>query len=146
MKNSYYQMPQITIPDGLDDHDRKLVEAIISSKTGLLRASAPTLARKIEIPNPDKSSIFTTTFVYANPEDAFKGEAYYVWRMVAFFVSPHPEHQCTPVTAEMYLDGCGAAEHRDQAKILDILVDKITNLIPKDQWHGVSRWAKALGY
>lgn len=82
------------------------------------------------------------------------GEAAYVWRMVAFNVSPIRQHQCMPVTAEFDMpaeywdrtDTRAAAEkRRNRCKELDVLVDALVNSVPKEQWHGVVRWGRALG-
>ena len=54
--------------DNLDDQEKAIAEKIIG-RGGKLRSS--------------------------NPSD---GEAAYVWRMVAFMVSPKPQHQCIPVS------------------------------------------------
>ncbi len=145
MKHSFYQMPKVTIPPDLSDEDRRIVSGIINTKTGELRASKPTTPRKIEIPSTRPDPIFKTNWVYQDQDGEIAGKTAYVWRMVAFYVSPHPQHQCMPVTADFDLPAINHQDRRNQAKELDILVDKVTNLIPKSQWHGVTRWAKAFG-
>lgn len=79
------------------------------------------------------------------------GEAAYVWRMVAFNVSPNRQHQCMPMTADFdmpdhYWGDDGAAKRRRaRCKELDVLVDALVKAVPKEQWHGVRRWGHALG-
>jgi hypothetical protein len=72
------------------------------------------------------------------------GRAAYLWRMVAFNVSPHPRHHCMPVCAEFDLPGEGA-DRRRLVEELDALADRIVNAVPRDQWHGVIRWGNAPG-
>lgn len=85
-----------------------------------------------------------------------EGNAAYVWRMIAFMVSRDRKHQCMPCTAdfdipdEAYQNYPG--EHSFQRRsayikeVLDPLVDRIVNNVPKSQWAGVARWANAMGY
>ena len=82
------------------------------------------------------------------------GEAMYVWRMLALYLSPHRHHHCMPVMAEFYLPdqywtGTGATPEqvvacadmrRLRMKELDRIVDVVTDLVPKEQWHGMIRW------
>jgi hypothetical protein len=73
------------------------------------------------------------------------GKAAYVWRMVAFLVSPIAKHHCMPCTADFDLPEDDYSKRREMAKELDKLVDKITNSVPRQQWYGVRRWAHAMG-
>ena len=116
-------MPEINIDSlGLEGRDREIVEACLNK--GKLRAT--------------------------KPKD---GEAAYVWRMTAFMVSPISAHQCMPVTAdfdmpEKYWDRSNPNSHKERrarCKELDALSDKMVNAIPKQNWHGVRRWGRALG-
>jgi hypothetical protein len=61
----------------------------------------------------------------------------YVWRMVAFTVSPIHDHHCLPVTAYFYLP---KDADKELVQRLDALVDKVTSTVPKDQWYGILRW------
>lgn len=120
-------MPKIDIEAlNLSGEFLTITKNIINSKTGELRAS--------------------------KPKD---GESAYVWRMVAFQVSPKSQHQCIPVTAdfgfpEKYwnskINPSAHDDRRKRCKELDVLVDLIVNQIPKNKWHGILRWSKALGY
>lgn len=71
-------MPKITdmsvLFEGLSERDRKIVLAVVK-KDGTIRATKPS-----------------------------NGVAAYVWRMVAFIVSPKPEHHCVPVTADFGIE------------------------------------------
>lgn len=84
--------------------------------------------------------------------DPRTGEAAYVWRMVAFQVSPNGKHQCMPVTADWDLsydmqDPQRFEKRRARAKELDALVDRIVMAcVPLPRQHGVMRWGRALGY
>lgn len=92
------------------------------------------------------------------------GEAAYVWRMVAFMISPNRTHQCMPMTAdfdmpkeywgpvpsvrdEAYYEAVSAAAERRRArcKELDKIVDKMVDTVDKNQWHGVHTWGRAFG-
>ena len=84
-------------------------------------------------------------------DDPATGRAAYVWRMLAFYLSPERRHQCIPTTADFDLPAYGddgrwsSAAAREMAKELDSLVDAILNEIPKTEWHGVQRWGRAFG-
>jgi DNA-binding PucR family transcriptional regulator len=66
--------------------------------------------------------------------------------MVAFQVSTNSQHQCMPVMAEFDLPGIEHDERRAIMLEMDELVKKIVDNIPVSEWHGIARWAKALGY
>lgn len=79
------------------------------------------------------------------------GDAAYIWRMVAFQVSPIGAHHCLPMCADFdiqvpeNLDGSERYNwRRARAKALDAIADRIVNTIPKDEWHGVRRWRQAI--
>ena len=73
------------------------------------------------------------------------GKASYVWRMVAFQISPNRQHQCMPMCADFDIDG-KYDERKAITDKLDGLVKRIVDTVPSDQLHGVNRWGKALGY
>ena len=83
--------------------------------------------------------------MYSSKPKKASGDAKYVWRMLAFFVSQNPQHQCIPVTADWDLDIDSYDERRARAKELDTLVEKLENTIPIWERHGVLRWGRALG-
>jgi hypothetical protein len=70
--------------------------------------------------------------------------AAYVWRMVAFYVSPERIHQCMPVMAPYYLNISDHKEETKRCKELDVLVDKIVKSVPDEQQHGANRWLRAI--
>jgi hypothetical protein len=133
-----YQMPVIPL-DHLTDEEKALAERIIAGKgknKGRLRASKPDVVQTIVERNGRK--------YYES--DATTGKAAYLWRMVAFVVSPLPQHQCLPMMADCDLPYFSVSKEDAKAmqKEMDALADKITNAIDKSQWHGIQRWAKAL--
>lgn len=131
-------MPKIDIHNcGLTVGEWLLCQGILNSKTGELRASKPKVAKMVE--GQDRR------YHYQNDADANTGRTAYIWRMVAFYISPISQHHCMPITCEWELPG-NFDERRAEAKELDAIVDKIVNSVPKTQWHGVARWGKALGY
>lgn len=80
------------------------------------------------------------------------GKAAYVWRMVAFQVSKNNVHHCLPVTATFDLPAfdennkwCSSLADK-MAKQLKSIEDAIVNQVPKNEWFGINRWGKALGY
>ena len=72
------------------------------------------------------------------------GSAAYVWRMVAFQVSPVRHHQCLPVLAQCDLPGT-YEERQVLAKRLDDLADRIANCLPKAAHYGTLNWGRVLG-
>ena len=130
-------MPAISL-DHLTADELAIAQNIVATQgknKGLLRAAKPKIEYNIVEKEGRKLRIPTLE----------TGRTAYVWRMVAFQVSPLGQHQCLPFCAEFDLPGT-VQESREEAKRLDVLVDKIVNSIPKAEWHGVRRWGRALGY
>lgn len=123
------KMPSVKNPQELFDSltgEFKKIAQIVVKKNGQIRASKPKVT-----------------------DDPVTGKAAYVWRMVAFMVSPKAQHQCVPVAATFDIpaevNGRWSSVEADKiAKELDVLVDKIVDCVPKEQWHSVHRWAKAM--
>lgn len=129
-------MPAIPLSH-LSADELAIAGAIIATKgknKGLLRASKPKVEYTIVEKDGRKLRMPTLE----------TGRAAYVWRMVAFQVSPIGQHHCLPILADFDLPG-SVEEARAEAKRLDVLVEKIVNAIPKSQWSGIHRWARALG-
>lgn len=128
-------MPNITYI-GETREEFEIVDRITNK--GRLRATCPPKPKfeKIE----DGEGIIGYHYEYASPEDRMKGHAGYVWRMVAFMISPKSEHHCMPVTVDLYLGHVKA-----ESKVLDKLTDKIIDAVPIREWHGIVRWGKAIG-
>jgi hypothetical protein len=116
-------MPTIDVDQlPLSEEDRDIVRRIVVK--GHLRASAPP----------------------TRPITADSGLAYYVWRMVAFYVSPNPRHHCMPVTADFYTPyKWGTPEQKELIARGDRIEKVIVASIPVSQWHGVRRWGQAFG-
>jgi hypothetical protein len=133
-------MPKIAIDKltNLDSADIDLVRGIVNSRTGELRASKPEL--------PDKVKVQSGHYDYVTESDARKGMTAYIWRMVAFEVSPHRQHQCMPICADFDLPDCGGhSERRNLSNRLDEIVKAVVDSVPMNEWHGVIRWGNAFG-
>ncbi len=109
-----YDMPKVNI-EQLSGVDREYAERI-TRPDGRLRATKPD----------------------TDPETN------YVWRMVAFYVSPNPRHHHMPIVADLELPGSFDERNRLRRYLMDI-VDRIVDAVDKTQWYGVHRWARALG-
>jgi hypothetical protein len=82
----------------------------------------------------------------SKPEKAC-GEAKYLWRMVAFAISPEPRHHCMPMMAFCDLPGrYGSDEYRAAEARCSAIEKVVVAATPKSQQHGVQRWASAFGY
>ena len=81
------------------------------------------------------------------------GATAYIWRMVAFAISPITQQQCMPMCADFDIPmeafgytkfGCewNRDGHRAFIKHLDDLADIVIHTIPKDRWYGINRWGR----
>ncbi|MCX8008313.1 MAG: hypothetical protein N3A54_01270 [Patescibacteria group bacterium] len=70
------------------------------------------------------------------------GVAFYVWRNVAFYISPIRQHHCLPIGADFYIP----MEYDELRKyindVLDPLVDRIVESVPVLERHGLLVWSK----
>ena len=82
--------------------------------------------------------------LYASKPGKASGEGKYLWRMVAFGVSPHAKHHCLPVTAYFDLGG-EYSEVMDRSKELDDLATKLEQAVPVLERHGTMQWGRVLG-
>lgn len=114
----------------------------IFTRSGEFRASKPKVVKKSVKVVAD--CFLGYSYNYANKKEIIQGETAYVWRMVAFFISSNRQHQCMPVTAYFDLNGT-VKEQNKRAKELDVLVDKITKLVPLHKQSGTLNWGRALG-
>lgn len=144
------QMPRIDLDklsETLTFDEYALVKGIVSTRgknKGCLRASKPKVAKKIKVPTKSPRWEGDYSLEYACKADATTGKIAYIWRMVAFFVSPKSQHHCMPCTADFSLPGTVKESHA-LAKELDQIVDKVVDTIKKSEWHGVRRWGQAYG-
>lgn len=78
--------------------------------------------------------------------DRDSGRVAYLWRMVAFGISPKSQHQCMPVCADFDLEEGGREQRREVSKWLDGLATTVESTVPLRERHGTLRWGRALGY
>lgn len=139
-------MPRINLDElkrVMSPEDYALVVGIVNSRTGELRASKPAVPNMVKVADPT-DAIRGYRWEYANDADAAKGKTAYIWRQVAFAISPIRQHQCMPVTDIFDLPG-DYDSRRALAKVLDEVADVVVKTVPVTQWHGVIRWGNALG-
>ncbi len=116
----------------LTAEERQIAERILNK--GALRASKPTIKwSTVERTKEIGGQSFTGK--YREP-DEIGGKAAYVWRNVAFTVSPIGKHHCMPITADFDLPENDYKKRRAMALELDQLVNKIVAAVPKNQWRG----------
>jgi len=131
------RMPKLNLEAaGLTPQEYELAKGIIATRgknKGALRASKPKVERTDLGPESPGS--------YYHKWQIEGGETAYIWRMVAFYISPKHQHQCMPCTADFDLEASNYQDRMAKAKELDAIVDKIVDTVPKAQWHGVRRWA-----
>ncbi len=136
------QMPKIdTSALELTDREAAIVAKIVKPD-GSLRATKPNVPVQTRIQTGP--GILDYEYRHTTEDGDISGEAAYVWRMVAFYASPNQKHHCMPTTECVGMSG-KYSEYRLRCKELDVLVDRILDIIPKEQWHGVRRWGQAYG-
>ena len=121
---------------GLDDYEARLIRAAFSSRTGGIRKSKP----------------FKDADCHAGEDDAeFKGDANYVWRMLAFdFIGSGP-CACIPVTADFGIhyaiaEKTGRGDKvRARVKMLDEVIKRAESNVSVLAQAGAMRWARAFG-
>lgn len=118
----------------LTSAERQIAERILNR--GSLRASKPTIAYTTE--TNDRG-------IKVRQPDEIGGKAAYLWRMVAFTLSPISKHHCMPCTADFDLPERNYDSRRALAKELDALADRIIASVPKSEHYGTQRWARAFG-
>jgi hypothetical protein len=119
--------------------DYELVVGIVATQgknKGRLRASKPNVTRTAS----GKTSWGSPMYV----PDLKEGCTAYIWRMVAFSISPVSQHQCLPMLADFDLPLQGD-ECREMVKRLDAIADIVVKSVPVTQHHGTLRWGNALG-
>jgi len=136
------KMPEVKIHLLEMSEDEKAIIAIIIKNDGTLRASKPKLGKKTRVIAP--GSTYGYTYAWATDAERLQAKAAYVWRMVAFAISPNPIHHCMPTTTSFDLDG-SFEERRALEKELDAFADRIVKCVPVKEQHGTMRWAQAHG-
>lgn len=134
------QMPAINLDAlkaVLTADEFEIARGIVNPRTGALRASKPTIRRDGA---PKVHPWSNQQYRENNLADA---KTAYVWRMVAFAISPVPQHQCMPMTADFDLPYENGDQRRALCKVLDELADKVVKSVPVKEWHGVRRWGRA---
>ncbi len=120
-------MPEINVDTlNLSDEDKALVVPIMATRgknKGRLRASFKRI-------NPDK-----------DPE---MGMSRYIWRMVAFYASPHYKHHTMPMMAMFDLPKYNTPEYKEGLTRCDAIVNAVLATIPANQQYGTNRWGQAI--
>ena len=133
------QMPHIDLSKAnLTDEELELAKGIINARTGQLRASKPKVERYYTGTRDryGREEIDTTD----------TGKTAYIWRMVAFYVSPRRTHQCMPVMAFCDIPGSVMDEGRKALEAhLDDIAKRIADTVPATQWHSLRVWGPSLG-
>ena len=145
------QMPKLdleVIERKMAPHQFELVKGIVSSQgknKGCLRASKPKTHKTVAVPAKNPRFVGDLDYVYEDVKTATSlGYTAYIWRMVAFMVSPKAQHHCMPCTADWSIPGT-YREIKDTLKALDALVDIVVDSVKASEWHGVKRWGQAYG-
>lgn len=125
-----------------------IVKGIVSTRgenKGCLRASKPKTHKTISVPAKDPRFEGDLDYVYEDLETAtLLGYTAYIWRMVAFQISPKSQHHCMPCTADWSIPGT-YREIKDTLKVLDKLTKTIVDTVNPQEWHGVKRWGQVYG-
>lgn len=117
MKGLFAEMPKIDLDSiGLTAEELALAKGIVASA------------------RPSMGRLYTCM-----PRKA-AGPTRYIWRMVAFHLSPRPKHHHVPIMAFTYLPGANRAERLHAADRLDKIVDKIVISVAVSQWAGLMAW------
>ena len=136
------KMPEVKIHIlGMSEEEKAIIRIIIKSD-GTLRASKPKLGKMARVDDP--ASPYGYRYAWATDSERLKAKAAYVWRMVAFAISPNPVHHCMPTTTSFDLDGT-YKERRALEKELDAFANRIIKCVPVREQHGTMRWAQAYG-
>lgn len=137
------KMPQIDLNklgEILTASEFELAQGIVSTRgknKGCLRASKP----KVEMHVSGKDKYGLDEY----QPDPIQGKTAFLWRHVAFSISPLSPHHCMPVMDFCDLPGHYGPEMRELEKELMNLADKIIKTVDVSQWHGVKRWGQVFG-
>jgi hypothetical protein len=153
-------MPEIDLTlANLTDTEMLIAKCAIkgNKEKGMLRASKPPVPKKTIYNEPIYpegqeylyDSIFKnckTPNSYTTEEERIKALGAYVWRELAFCISPIGSHHCMPVCNDFNLEYTNSdVRQKEQRKLCSEIVDKILKIVPVYQKHGLIRWGKAFG-
>lgn len=153
-------MPEIDLTlANLTDIEMLIAKCAIkgNKEKGMLRASKPPVPKQTIYNEPIYpegqeylyDSIFKnrkTPNSYATEEERIKALGAYVWRELAFCISPIGSHHCMPVCNDFNLEYTNSdVRQKEQRKLCSEIVDKILKIVPVHQKHGLIRWGKAFG-
>jgi hypothetical protein len=129
---------------GLTEWEMSIAKGILNK--GKLRASNPKPPEKVKVLKHGASGkgFMDWEYIYQNEEDRIKGYTAYVWRDVAFSISPISAHHCMPVSNDFNLEGSYSSQ-KEIRTLLHAITDKIIKSVPKTQWYGIARWGKVFG-
>lgn len=142
MKPSMPVIDTVKLANALTAEEYTLYARIVKP-SGEIRASKPPIRFELgDVTHTIGDYTYTRRERINNLDDA---KVAYVWRMVVFQVGTKPAHHCMPVTADWDLPLEDHAQRRELSKELDAIADRIVNLIPRNEWHGIIRWGNAMG-
>jgi hypothetical protein len=137
MFNFDFTMPLINL-SLFSPAEQTLLKGIIATQgknKGRLRASKPKIT--YQIVDEDGRKLHRPTLE--------TGGIAYLWRMVAFAISPVGKHHCLPFMADFDLPyRYGTNEYKELKGALDALADKVEATIRPEKRHGTNRWLHAL--
>jgi hypothetical protein len=113
---------------GLDLAQRRVAE--LTLKGGRLRPRMPPL-RWYEARDSESGAAVRVT----HPDDAL---AFYLWRILAWYLSPDPMLQGTPERPGRFLPG-GRAQRERALAAMELVARKILAGVPRGDWHAYNR-------
>ena len=152
------RMPEIDLTKcNLNETEMMIAKIAIKGEKeiGYLRASKPAEQKHTIIDSewtPSYASELSQPYKhhknkYATEEERIKAFGCYVWRELAFIMSPISTHHCMPVCNDFNLEyTSGDPRRKEQHKWLNSIVDRISKTVPVHQLHGLRRWKGVFGY
>ena len=147
----YSKMPKLDldlIKTLMAPHQFALVKGIVATRgenKGCLRAAKPKTHKTVAVSAKSPEFVGDVDYVYEDLETATKlGYTAYIWRMVAFSISPKSQHHCMPCTADWSIPGA-YSDIKEEIKALDELVDIVVKTVKVSEWHGIKRWGQVYG-
>lgn len=126
-------------------------------EVGQLRATKPKAQKQTVYSEPIYSeenkhlynhvSKYKSPNSYATEEERIKAFGCYVWRELAFIMSPISAHHCMPVCNDFNLEYSHYdVRRKEQVTMLNNIVDKIYKSVSPHLLHGLRRWKNVMGY